>query len=235
MFDSSALSLVNCFGQRFPAAGTFPYRLVQTDAPAGNALAPAYPFTITVTSSQGGEAQQHDVVVNKGDAGLVADPAKLTIAVGDLVLWNSPDPSIPGFAVQVSIPPVPAMRNLFFAIDPSRAEKIDNTGSARMHNNAIFTHAFGLPGDYPWVDANGGKAAGVIHVRTPSMKSDADRQVWLDRLSEGVGITIRGDSVDKPEVEIIIGQTVAWSVSGSYGIRIVWNPPVPPSPAPSIS
>ncbi len=233
MFDSSALTLVNCFGQRFPAVGTFPYRLVQIDA--ADALASAYPFTITVTSSQGGEAQQHDVLVKNGDGGLVAEPAKLTIAAGDVVLWNSPDPSTPGFAVQVSLPPVPAMRNLFLAIDPSRAAKIDNTGSAQMHNNAIFTHAFGLPGDYPWMDANGGKAAGVIHVRTPSMKSDADRQAWLDQLAEGVGITIRGDSVDKPEVEIITGQTVVWSVSGSYGIRIVWNPPAPPNPAPPIS
>ncbi len=233
MFDSSALTLVNCFGQRFPAVETFPYRLVQTGA--ANALASAYPFTIKVMPSQGGEAQQHDVVVTNGDGGLVADPAELTIAAGDVVLWNSPDPSIPGFAVQVSLPPVPAMRNLFLAIDPSRAAKIDSTGSAQMHNNAVFTHAFGLPGDYPWMDANGGKAAGVIHVRNPTIKTDADRQAWLDQLAEGVGITIRADSVDKPEVDIIAGQTVVWSISSSFGIRIVWNPPSASNPGTPIS
>jgi plastocyanin len=233
MFDSSALTLVNCFGQRFPAVGTFPYGLAQTDA--ASALASAYPFTIKVMPSQGGEAQQHDVVVKKGDGELAAEPPELTIAAGDLVLWNSPDPSIPGFAVQVSLPPVPALRILFLAIDPSRAVEIESTGSARMHNNAFFTHPFGLPGDYRWMDANGGKAAGVIHVRTLTTKSDADRQAWLDRLAEGVGIAIRGDSVDKPEVDIIAGQTVVWSINSSYGIHIVLTPPTASGPAMPIS
>ncbi len=223
MFDSSALNSLNCFAQKFIEPGTWPYRLVEAGAtPALTAaVVAAYPFTITVTPATGGASQQTNVVVKRGDGGLVADPAQVTVNAGDVVLWNTTDASIQGFAVEVQLPVQPVARAAFLALPQGMAAKVQATGSQQMHNNVFFTHAFGLPGDYPWQDANGGKARGIIHVHTMEVKSDADRKAWLDKLQEGVGITIQGDAVDKPEVDILAGQTVVWSINGAAGIRIV--------------
>ncbi len=220
MFDSSALKVFNCFAQKFTQPGTWPYRLVETGVSI--AAAPTYPFTVTVTAAPpGATPQQKNVTVKRGASGLVADPAQVTVAAGDLVLWNTPDASIEGFAVEVSLPAQTAARALFLALPEGIVGNIRATGSHQMYNNVFFTHVFGLPGDYSWQDANGGKAQGIIHVRTMPVQSAADRDAWVAKWSEGVGITIQGDSVDKPEVDILVGQTVVWSIAGANGIRLV--------------
>ena len=195
-FDSRALGRTNCFAQRFMRPGDYRYAIVPGH---GQALSTDYPFTIHVADgkNKGGEMAQHNVLVSKDERGLAATPATLSIAVGDMVLWNGG--GIMPFAV-VGV--------------------ADFFNSYRMMNECGFTHAFGTAGEYHWCDAFGSKLGGVVHVRDPDCEKDAGLKKWHAALGEGTIVMIADGKVDKPDVKIMTGQTVFFAIVKTTGISI---------------
>ena len=194
-FDSRALGRANCFAQRFMRAGDYPYNVVPGH---GQALSTDYPFVIHVEKGEkGGEMTQHDVQVSQGDRALSVNPAQLTIALGDMVVWNG------GGAIPFAV----VGEQEFF-------------NSYRMMNECGFSHAFGTAGEYRWRDAFGSKLEGVVRVRDPDCGKDADMRKWREALSEGSLVMIADGKVDKRELDIMTGQTVFFAIVKTPGISI---------------
>src|SRR3954468_18267136 len=76
-FDSRALRLTDCYGQRFMKVGTFRYHVL----PAGaDCIVDERPFVVNVVETRGkGEMNQHDVSVRADGAVFKADPPEVTI------------------------------------------------------------------------------------------------------------------------------------------------------------
>jgi plastocyanin len=200
--DSRSLRYINCFAQKFSTPGHVHYR-ISTLAGACLPLGDEGEFIIDVKarSDSSGDSEQHDVQVRRDGNKFVADPPHLEIHAGDMVLWNTADPGITGYVV----------------VGKGSGGKFD---SSALNSEAVFTHAFGTPGEYKWVDANKGKISGVIHVRSLDPKDKDQCQKWLSTLERGALITIAGDSVSPEKMEILTGQTVFWAVQKASGISI---------------
>jgi hypothetical protein len=198
--DSRSLTYVDSFAQRFPSTGSIRYRL--SSAPLPCPLPDADTFTIEVRErDDGGEGQQHDVTVRVKDGRLAAEPTRLTIQQEDVVLWNAPDASTPGFAVQG-----------------------DGEGfsfsSAALRSQCLYSHAFLTPGDVKWVDANGGPTSGTILVRSvDSSDPEACRQ-WSESLEKASVVTVEGDRVRPKRLEVLTGQTVFWAINDTKDITV---------------
>jgi plastocyanin len=200
MFDSRRMTYLNCFAQRFAKPGSYRYRIASAGT---SALDRDKSFSIEVKEGNArDQGEQHDVRVRLEGRELVADPPDLSIAVGDLVLWAATDSSIAGYAI------VGDGRGLTFS-------------SARLASETIFTHAFGSPGVYDWVDAHGGKAGGTVEVVSPSDRPrERDQDAWLAALGRPTVITIKDEVADPRRVEILTGQTVAWVIEQAKGMTI---------------
>jgi plastocyanin len=200
--DSRSLRYIDCFAQKFAAPGHVHYR-ISTLAGACLPIEDEGEFIIDVRAraEKGGESQQHTVQVRRDGNKFVADPAHLEIHAGDLVLWNTPDPSIGGYVV----------------VGKGAGGKFD---SSALTSEAVFTHAFGSPGEYKWVDAHRGKISGVIQVKSLDPKDKEQCQKWLTKLEQGSLIVIEGDSANPSKLEILTGQTVFWAVQKAPGISI---------------
>jgi plastocyanin len=200
--DSRSLRYIDCFAQKFATPGHVHYR-ISTLAGACLPVGDEGEFTIDVKAraEKSGESQQHDVQVRREGNKFVADPPHLEIHAGDMVLWNTPDPGVTGYVV----------------VGRGSGGKFD---SSALNSDAVFTHAFGTPGEYEWVDANKGKISGVIHVLSLDPKDKEQCQKWLATLEQGSLITIEGDSVRPEKIEILTGQTVFWAVQKAPGISI---------------
>jgi plastocyanin len=198
--DSRALNYVDSFAQRFPATGSIRYRL--SSAPLPCPLPDDDTFTIEVRERDaGGEGRQHDVTVRVKDGRLAADPPRLTIQQEDVVLWNAPDASTPGFAVQ------------------GDGEEF-SFSSAALRYQCLYSHAFLTPGDVRWVDANGGPTAGTILVRSvDSSDPEACRQ-WSESLEKASVVTVDGETVRPERLEVLTGQTVFWAINNSNDITV---------------
>jgi plastocyanin len=194
--DSRSLTYVNTFGRRFGEPGEIRYRLVSAAA----VCQPAHdlPFTIEVARGEGG--QQHDVTVRLREDELVAEPPKLSIAAGDLVLWHSLA-STPGYAVQ----------------GESKEARFD---SSSLTSETLYTHAFGVPGDYEWTDAANRSVSGVVKVGSLDSGDPKQCREWMEALAQGTLVVIEGDRADPPEVSVLAGQTVFFAVSAAEGITI---------------
>jgi plastocyanin len=201
--DSRALHYIDVFAQKFSTLGLVRYRLTTA---AGFCLPVGEDedtFTIEVEGREEGKQQgrQHNVTIRQEGQRLIADPPHLKIEVGDIVLWHAPDPSTPGFTV--------------------RGEGASGTfDSSALNSEALYAHPFSTPGEYEWVDANGGRVSGVIHVQSldPNNREECER--WLAALAKGTLITIKGDEAVPDRVEIITGQTIFWAVENASGITI---------------
>jgi plastocyanin len=197
--DSRSLRYVDCFAQRFAQAGNVRYELA-TRAAAALPLK-AEVFTIAVAKAPRRRGAQHTVVVTQVEGRLRADPEHLEIEAGDMVLWNTPEASVPGYVV--------------------RGEGAGGAfSSAELEREAVFTHAFGLPGRYEWVDANGGRIGGEVVVETVDGGDDRAAARWRKSLSTGSVVTIRGDTVRPRRVTILPGQTVFWAVERASGVSV---------------
>jgi plastocyanin len=195
--DSRSLTYVDTLGRRFAEPGQVRYRIVSAAVvcqPARDEL----PFTIDVTPEKGGE--QHDVTVRLESGGLVADPPQLKIANGDVVLWHSFS-STPGYAVQGG----------------SKAESFD---SSSFTAGMLYTHAFGVPGDYEWVDAIKQSVSGVVEVTSLDPNDREQCGEWMEALEHGTLVTIDGKRSDPPKVSIVAGQTIFFAVTAAEGISI---------------
>jgi plastocyanin len=161
----------------------------------------AYTITVGPRPSKVETSRQHNVLVRLKNSMLVAEPATLQIDAGDMILWHTPDGATHGFAV----------------VGEGDA---GNFNSGALTDESVYTHAFGLPGLYEWVDAHGGRARGQILVKTVEAKKLNDCKKWLEALGKGSLITINGEKAEPKQVEILAGQTVFWAVQKASGISI---------------
>ena len=194
--DSRALGRADCYAQRFMRPGDYQYNIVPGH---GQALSTDYPFVIHVEANAKKDVKmaQHNLrVVTSGNV-LTSVPATLTIAVGDMVVWNGGG----------EIP---------FAIVGDQ----EFFNSHRMVNECGFSHAFGTAGEYHWHDAFGSELSGVVRVRDPDCKKDPDLKKWREILSKGNIVMINDGKADQTELDIYTGQTVFFALVKTPGISI---------------
>lgn len=195
--DSRALQRTDCYGQRFMKPGSYVYDVV----PAGGvAMSTDRPFTIKVKDgSTKSEMTQHHVDVVWKDGKFLATPAELTVDPGDMVMWNC---------------------NQRGALPLAVIGDHDFFNSSRLKNESGYSHAFGTAGDYNWVDAHGSKTSGMIKVRDPACKNEADMKRWRQALETGTVVMINDGKVEPRSVDIAVGQTVFFLVVNGPGISI---------------
>lgn len=192
--DSRALGRADCYAQRFMRAGDYRYNVVPGH---GQALSTDYPFVIHVEDKKTSTMAQHNLRVTAGGKGFTVAPASLTIAIGDMVMWNGGG----------DIP---------FAVVGDQ----DFFNSHRMVNECGFSHAFGKAGDYHWRDAFGSALSGVVRVRDPDCAKDPDLKKWRELLSKGNIVMIADGKADRTELDIYTGQTVFFALVKTPGISI---------------
>jgi plastocyanin len=195
--DSRALRATDGYGQRFMREGGYGYHVLPA---GGGAIDLDRPFRIDVGARRSdGRMTQHPVSLRWDGRGFVPDRDKLAIEAGDLVSWNCPDTDAPAFEI---------------------AGDKDFFGSASLVNECGYSHAFGMPGSYPWTDANGSGLKGTVHVKAVSCATRADLAHWRAKLSKAALVMIQHGKADPPEVEIVVGQTVYFAVVTGPGITI---------------
>lgn len=195
-FDSRALRLTDCYGQRFMKAGTYRYHVLAAGA---DCLTTERPFAVTVAERKAkGDMTQHDVVIRAERGAFRAEPAETSIEIGDLVIWHCPDRAVPHMVIG---------EKEFF-------------GSQRLVNESGYTHAFGSAGEYRWRDAYGSALGGVVRVRDPECKNEKDLKKWRDSLAQAALVLISEEKAKPPEVDIVTGQTVFFAVTVARGISV---------------
>lgn len=202
--DSRLLRYTDTFVKRFAKPGHGEYRLAVGGATLLSMERDA--FTIDVKQRPGrgdGGGKQHTVVVRPEGRRLIADPSHLEIEAGDMVLWHAPDAATPGFAVHGRM--------------EKEKQRFDSTA---LTDETVYSHAFGLPGDYRWTDAYGRDLSGVVHVATLDDAKERTSDRWQKALHTGTTIKIRGYDIEPREARILVGQTVFWIVEEADGISI---------------
>jgi plastocyanin len=199
--DSRHLRLGDCFAQKFTTKGKIQYFLSSGSAKAGDGN------LIEVIQKTGtGDPKLYTVVVKRGGAGLVADPDNLKIEVGDNVLWHTGDATVTGFAVDGTGP------GFTFS-------------SGALRNEAVFTHAFGIAGNYEWIDPLHGQLSGVVEVQAVVARTEAERKRWYETLKKdpkpSEAFQIKNGKVSPAKLQVMVGQTVFWKVWDGNGMAIV--------------
>jgi plastocyanin len=195
-FDSRALRYVDCYGQRFMRPGEFRYNVLAVGA---HLAVTERPFRITVSDRGGDQMTQHSVSLSIRGRDFVPDQPELAIALGDMVMWNCPQPAARPFAVVGD--------QEFF-------------GSTNLVNESGYSHAFSAAGDYHWVDANHGAVRGLVRVRDPEGRTEDDLKRWREQIGVGTLVMIADGRVEPAEVDIVTGQTVFFIVVTGPGITI---------------
>ena len=120
---------------------------------------------------------------------------------GDAVMFHPADQTAPAFAV------CGRMGKTSFS-------------STELRDQAVFSHAFGLPGRYEWVDANGSGVGGMIVVENEPATGKKAAERAMQRMAEGVLVHIVGNKVSPKDLRISTGQTVFFAVEETDGITI---------------
>lgn len=196
--DSRSLRFGDTFTQLFPKSGRVSYSI---DFAARGKFRTENKYHIEVKKTRERTPAQHNVVVRLKDGVLVPEPSSLEIGLGDRVLWSAADNSVPGFTVS----------------GESAAGEFD---SSALSEGSVYTHPFGLPGDYTWIDANGSKVSGVVSVTVPKLELQRDVTAYQKRLTTGAVFIIDKAKVEPSKVEIMVGQTVFWVIKKAGGITI---------------
>jgi plastocyanin len=195
--DSRALRFTDCFGQRFTEPGTYAYHAL----PVGSTLLDdERPFTVVVKARSGDtdtDANQSTVLLPWNGRRFIPDDPEVAIESGDLVMWHSPTNGAPPFAI---------VGNGF--------------GSSPLAGECVYTHAFGSPGTYEWVDSQGSDLAGVVRVTDPRCRDDAELARWRKRLNGGTVVVIDGGKAEPAEAEVTVGQTVFFAVAGGSRVTV---------------
>ena len=89
-----------------------------------------------------------------------------------------------------------------------------------MDDESIFTHAFGLPGETEWGDANGSGLHGVVQVTEVESAIGDRHEAWLRTIEQGTLVHVEGNRATPQQVEIAVGQTVIWAVQRAPGVTI---------------
>ena len=195
--DSRALRAVDCYGQRFMREGGYGYHVLPA---GGGAVNLERPFRIDVAPRKSdGKMTQHHVSVAWDGGRFLPDREKLAIEAGDLVTWNCADPHAPPFEI--------AGDKAFF-------------GSSSLVNECGFSHAFGLPGNYEWVDANGSGLRGVVRVKAVHCAKREDLAHWREKIAKAALVMISHAKAEPAEVDIVVGQTVYFAIVTGPGVTI---------------
>jgi plastocyanin len=201
--DSRSLRLGDCFGQKFPTPGDIRYFVSSGELlPRAETRTEGGHLIKVLPAAAGTEPRQHNVVVARANGRLTVDPARLEINAGDGVLWHTTDPEVTGFHVAGS------------------GEGFQ-FNSASIRGESVFTHAFGVPGRYEWIDPNGTGVGGTIDVEAALCKGSDERDRWFEMLKKPAGIKIKGNASSPATVSITVGQTVFWSITDSPGVAIL--------------
>lgn len=207
--DSRVLNFGECYAIKFTRNGKAVYRL-QTHTGYTLPGNDDY-FTISVNESsrEKGNEQQHTITIRRKGSQLYAEPEHLEINQDDIVLWHTDDPAIHNFVIQ--------------------GEAGNNTfDSSCMEEYVVYSHAFGVAGEYHWKDAYGSKIGGVIKAVSPECNDKKSQAKWLKSLDRENLITICGDKVEPQKLEILTGQTVIWAIEKAPGISITDSRLLPP-------
>ncbi|GAB2838036.1 cupredoxin domain-containing protein [Streptomyces daliensis] len=202
--DSRALTYLDCFGQRFSRPGRVRYAV---GSPLASCLeTDDLPFSLTVGDARGdartAQPRQHDVEVRFARGAFTAAVPELEIAVGDVVVWHATAATVPPHAVW--------------------GEEADRApfSSAAMRDEAFYSHIFGSPGEYHWADPHGGPARGTVRVHDLDGRDRKTCGQWREVLKQGTLVELAGSTVKPAELDILVGQTVFFSVTGTEGISI---------------
>ena len=200
--DSRSLSYTDCFMQKFSAVGDFIYQLLPVTAVGTGHEEDLFSIQVQAKVAKSSEANQHHVKVERCDGTLVANPPRLTIQAGDVVIWNTPDTSLSGYVI--------------------RGEgKAGKFSSDALEKETVYSHAFGIPGQYYWIDPHGGPASGLIDVQPVDASDEEAAAAWREKLAEGTLIVVSGKKVTPAKVKILVGQTVFWAIEKASGLAIV--------------
>jgi len=198
--DSRFCRLGDTFAQRFAQPGNYAYDFNLPGVPPfGHAN--RYSISVKGAFDSNKEGKQHFVTVRRDGTNFVSDPPKLEIETGDVVLWSTNEANTPGFSI-------------------SGKSETDSFNSGDMVRNAMYSHAFGSPGEIEWLDANAHGPSGKIVVKMPKTDSAKDMEAFQETLTQGSVIIINGKKADKSQVEIFVGQTVFFAVEKAEGIAI---------------
>ena len=214
--DSRFCRLGDTFAQRFSRPGLYNYDF---NLPGLHRLDPKggrFSINVQGTADSKKEGKQYFVVVRQEGKMLTADPPKLDIAAGDVVLWSTNDPDTPGFSI-------------------GGYSGKDSFNSASITGEAAYSHAFGSPDEIEWEDTNGHGLAGKIIVKMPPTQSPKEMDAFKEILTKGTVVVISGGKVQATPVEIFVGQTVFFAVEKAEGItitdrRLKAQTPTPQSP-----
>jgi len=195
--DSRSLRPTDCYGQRFMKVGSYRYSVLAAHT---DCMTDERPFTIRAVERKAKTRMTQHTISVRVDAGAFrVDRHELVVEVGDLVLWHCPNQKAPPYMV--------AGDKEFF-------------GSQRLLNESGYSHAFGFAGEYQWIDAYGGRAAGVVRVHDPQCRDPGDFQRWHKSLTKGTLVMITDGAAEPPEVDIVTGQTVFFAIVKGPGISI---------------
>jgi plastocyanin len=201
--DSRSLRFGDCYAQTFPTAGEIRYVVTAPGAfiSPSTSRSGAHIIRVKEGSSKSAKPQQHTVLIRKDGTALVPEPSNLEINVGDIVLWHTQDQSVAGFAVV------------------GEGSKF-RLNSMAFTDGAFYTHAFGLPGHFKWIDANGGRFGGVVEVKNPIVTNAQSHAKWLKALEKPKSFEISGNRIRPEQLSIQLGQTVVWKIDKATGISI---------------
>jgi len=209
--DSRTLGYFDCYFRRFPSPGRVRYTL----GPAGPHPAGEGPFTITVGERAARDPVQHDVTVRAAGGALQADPAELEVAPGDHVMWHAESDRTPRFSVCGSGP-----RGAW--------------SSARLEDDSLLSHTFGVPGEYRLLDAAGRRLLAVLQVRNPpAAKDPCGGGEWHAAISSAAVVALDGVSFDTQRAELVVGQAAVFVVEEAQetGLTLVDERLLPPAEA----
>lgn len=204
--DSRNLGSLNCYIQKITGSGELILEAGKTSSgflPINDGKSVSKTVK-AMSASRKGEREggnQHVVPLMFRDNEFHMDMDKMNIEEGDAIIFHAGERKQPGFAI----------RGVIGKQEFSSTELVDQ---------AVFTHAFGLPGRYEWRDANGSGVGGVVNVVNEPGEGKQGAKRAMKRLGEGVVVHIVGKKVEPKEVTITTGQTVFFAVEQTKGITI---------------
>jgi plastocyanin len=209
--NSQLLTYQDGYLHAFRRPGTYEYRILFL-APGFEAAERGVPHVIEVTEQgrEAGNGEQHDITLrwDPEHVSYHCDPAKLTVAVNDFVLWR----------VETSTPAVPP-----YSI---RGAAKDGAGfdSRALGQSDVFTHLFMQPGKYAY--RVNGRAAGVVAVRD---HREEPEEAYAKYLQEAPLVQIARGRPEPDELTVVAGQTVIWLVKADDRVTIAAEPGEPRS------
>jgi plastocyanin len=206
--DSRALRYGNRFSHQFKNEGTYEYTITIGKQKDKGDFSGKFEVVVQPRpASPHSDPVQKIVTIGLSELQVAIDPSdgvnQTIIKVDDVITWLTNDNGLPGITIIAS-------GGAF--------------NSEAMTDKVGYSHTFGLPGIFDWIDANHGDAPevlGRVTVVQPQMLTAEHRTAWFAKLKEDTPvIKINKKNVDPKELSIHVGQTVVWQIQSASGISI---------------